>query len=290
LEIIVEDAMYRLSRTVPVNEPSKSFLSRHDVWSGLLMKANNALPYVPIMQKCEVVERGDQWLVRDILLAGVPLREKVTFEPEERVIFERTQGSELGRIENVIGEDASGNLTLTFSFGLKKDGVPEDSDAEKAHFAPMEGAYMGAVASTLAAVRKTVDEQGREKLPLKPADTSGDTAWIYEYYRAADSLNMDRMLALHTDDAALTFANYPTVRGKAALQAVIGGVWSKIKGMSHSLTGAWSVSGGETGIAEAIVMYTRNDDSVYTIKSATVLRRRDGKICDMRIHADATQL
>jgi hypothetical protein len=254
------------------------------------MKANNALPYVPMMQKCEVVERGDDWLLRDILLNGVSLREKVTFEPEQRVIFERVQGSELGRIENVIGEDAGGNLTLTFAFGLKKDGVPEGSEAETAHFAPMEGAYMGAVASTLAAVRKTVDEQGREKFPLQAPDTTGDTGWIYEYYRAADSLNMERLLAQHTDDTALTFANYPTVRGKPAMQAVLGGVWSKIKGMSHSLTGAWSVNGGEVGIAEAIVMYTRLDDSIYTIKAGTVLRRRGDKVSDIRIHADATQL
>ena len=75
--------MYQLSRTVPVNEPKKSFLSRHDVWNGLLMKANNALPYVPEMKKCDVVEQGDGWLVRDIMLKDVPLREKVTFEPEK---------------------------------------------------------------------------------------------------------------------------------------------------------------------------------------------------------------
>jgi hypothetical protein len=92
------------------------------------------------------------------------------------VIFERTRGSELGRIENVIGEDANGNLTLTFAFSLKKDGVPEGSEAEKAHFAPMEGAYLGAVASTLAAVRRTVDEKGREHLaPKHPTDAAGDT-------------------------------------------------------------------------------------------------------------------
>jgi len=282
--------MYRLSRTIPVNEPSKSFLSRHEVWSGLLMKANNALPYVPMMQKCEVVERGDGWLVRDIMLNGVPLRERVTFEPEQRVIFERTQGPELGRIENVIGEDAGGNLTLTFSFGLKKDGVPEGSEAETAHFAPMEGAYMGAVASTLAAVRRTVDDQGREKLPLAAADVAGDNGWIYEYYRAADSLKMERLLAQHTDDTALTFANYPTVHGKAALEAVIGDLWKRIKGMSHSLTGAWSINGGEVGVAEAIVMYTRLNDTTHAIKACTVLRRRGGKVSDMRIHADATQL
>jgi hypothetical protein len=84
------------------------------------------------MKKCEVIEQGDGWLVRDIMLKDVPLREKVTFEPEQRVIFERTRGSELGRIENIIGEDANGNLTLTFAFSLKKDGVPEGSEGEGA--------------------------------------------------------------------------------------------------------------------------------------------------------------
>jgi hypothetical protein len=186
-----EGEMFQLSRTIPVNEPKKSFLSRHDVWTGLLMKANNALPYVPEMKKCEVVETGDGWLIRDIMLKDIPLREKVTFEPEQRVIFERTRGSELGRIENVIGEDANGNLTLTFAFSLRRDGIPEGSEAEKAHFAPMEGAYLGAVASTLAAVRRTVDEKGREHLPpnIRPTRrairagstiiTAPSTPWIW---------------------------------------------------------------------------------------------------------------
>jgi len=88
-----------------INEPSKPLLSRHDVWTGLEMKANNALPYVPIMQKCEVIEHGDRWLMRNIVVNNVPLQERVTFEPEQRVIFERVAGSEPGRIENIIGED-----------------------------------------------------------------------------------------------------------------------------------------------------------------------------------------
>src|SRR3984893_1215190 len=98
--------MYKLSRTISVNEPGKPLLSRHDVWTGLEMKANNALPFVAIMQKCEVREHGQGRLPRDIVVNNVPLREKVTFEPEQRVIFERIGGSEPGRIENVIGEDA----------------------------------------------------------------------------------------------------------------------------------------------------------------------------------------
>jgi ketosteroid isomerase-like protein len=283
--------MYKLSRTIPVNEPGKPYLSPHDVWSGLLMKANNALPYVPIMQKCEVIERGDGWLIRDILLNNVPLREKVTFEPETRVVFDRIDCSEMGRIENIIGEDDQGNLTLTFSFGLTTAGIPSDSPEENRHFSPMEGAYMGAVASTLAAVRRTAEEKGRENIPLKdPRDAAGDNGWIFEFFRVADSTDMDRFLALHTDDVACTVANHPTAHGKEGLRAGIGGLWSRIKGMSHSVSGAWSLHDGTMGIAETTCMYTRKDDSTYIIRPCTTLRRRDGKIYELRIHADMTQL
>jgi len=151
--------MYELSRTVPVNEPGQPVLTRHDVWLGLVMKANNALPYVPQMKKCEVVEQGEGWLLRDILLGEEALRERVTFEPEERVVFERVAGNEPGRIENRLAMDERGHLTLTFSFSLTRKGLEGDPEAEKRHFAPMEGMYFNAVASTLAAVRRMVGEK-----------------------------------------------------------------------------------------------------------------------------------
>jgi Acetylaranotin biosynthesis cluster protein L/SnoaL-like domain len=279
--------MYKLSRTIPVNEAGKPLLSRHDVWTGLEMKANNALPFVPIMQKCEVIERGDGWLTRDILLSGVPLRERVTFEPERRVIFERIAGSEPGRIENVIGEDAQGDLTLTFSFALSKEGLASGSEAENRHFAPMEGAYLGAVASTLGAVRRTVEERGREAIPFRASsDTAGDTGWMFEFFRVADSRDLPRFLALHTDDVQLTVANYPTVTGKEALASSIGGLWSRLQGMSHSVAAAWSLHGDTVGIAETLCMYTRLDGSTLTVRPCTVLRRRGALICDMRIYVD----
>ena len=210
--------MYKLSRTILVNEPSKITLSRHDVWAGLLMKANNALPYVPIMQKCEVIDRGEGWLTRDILLKDVPLREKVTFEPETRVIFDRIGGDELGRIENVIGEDEKGNLSLTFSFGLTKKGIPEGGDAEQKHFGQMEGDYFGAVASTLAALRRTVEE-GREKLPLtEPIDAEGDTGWMYEFFRSADSLDVRAARGAHDGRCAPDIRQLPDRHRQARLQ------------------------------------------------------------------------
>jgi hypothetical protein len=273
--------VYRLSRTIPVNEAGKVYLSRHDVWTGLMMKAQNALPYVPQMQKCEVLEEGDRWLLRDIIFNNTPLRERVTFEPEARVIFDRVGGPELGRIENIIGEDEHGNLTLTFAFGLTKEGIAENTDAERAHFAPMEGAYMGAVAATLGAVRRTVVEQGRDKIPPMSPD---------DVFKVVDSLQIEPFVELFTDDVQLTFGNHPTSTGKAALRGAIGGLWSQISGMSHSLSGAWSLHEGRLGIAESTVMYTRLDGSLYFARPATVLRRRGEKISQLRIHVDINGL
>lgn len=281
--------MYRLSRTIPVNEAGKVYLSRHDVWTGLLMKAQNALPYVPQMQKCTVLEEGEGWLLRDIVFNNTPSRERVTFEPETRVVFDRVGGVEQGRIENMIGEDENGNLTLTFSFGLTRQGL--NTEAELAHFAPMEGAYMGAVAATLGAVRRTVIEQGRDKIPpASPDDVLGDNKWIYDFFKVTDTLQMEPFLELFTDDVQLTFGNSPTITGKAALRAGIGGLWSRIAGMSHSLSGAWSMHEGRVGIAQSTAMYTRLDGSLYIAQPATVLHRRGEKISQLGIHVDINGL
>jgi hypothetical protein len=119
---------------------------------------------------------------------------------------------------------------------------------------------------------------------------SASNRWIYEYFEEADSLDLARLLARHTDDVLLTFANYPTVAGKQKFGEAIGGLWARLRAMSHSLTGAWSLERDQVGIAESTVTYTRKDGSLFTAKACTVLRRRDGKVADIRIHVDLTGL
>lgn len=270
--------MYKLSRTILVNEPSKTTLSRHDVWAGLLMKANNALPYVPIMSKCEVIERGEGWLTRDILLKDVPLREKVSFEPEKRVIFDRIGGDELGRIENIIGEDEKGNLTLTFSFGLTKKGIPEGSDAEQKHFAQMEGAYFGAVASTLAAVRRTVDEA-----------RAAAADWTAAFFRDADTLVVETLISWFAETVEVRFGNGAPIHGIAAAEQAFRQFYSSLSGMRHRREAL--VSSGDLAAQMAVVTYIRKDGSEVSMPVASHLRRvGDRKIDRLWIFIDLAPL
>jgi hypothetical protein len=146
--------MIERTKAIAVNEPGMPRLTRSDVFAGLTMKANNALPFVPAITKCDVVERrSPQQFVRDIELRGQTMRELVTLEPERRVSFDRIAGPVLGTICNEIEESESGALRLRFSFRLTLDGVAAGSDEEAMHARNMEAEYVRAVEATLSAIR-----------------------------------------------------------------------------------------------------------------------------------------
>jgi hypothetical protein len=154
--------MIELSHSVPVSDPSDPdapVLTRDDVWEGLVMKAENALPFVPKMEKCVVVEQRENFILRDIRFGGDDLREAVTLTPKTKVEFRRVEGRVLGVITNEILESPSGDLELKFSFALEIDGVDPGSREEREYEETMRDAYMGAVGATMNAIRQMVAQR-----------------------------------------------------------------------------------------------------------------------------------
>jgi hypothetical protein len=146
--------MIYVSHQLPVNEAGHPYLDRAAVWDGLVMKANNALPFVPAMTFCEVVVRhGDHVFDRDIEFRGQRFTERITLEPPHRVVFTRIAGPVLGTIANEV-EGPDGDLRLRFSFALVVTGIEGGSAEEKAYADGMTADYLKAVAATLAAMRR----------------------------------------------------------------------------------------------------------------------------------------
>jgi len=146
--------MIFVSHQLPVNEDGQPELTRADMWSGLLMKANDALPFVPAMTFCQVTQRyGDTCFDRDIEFRGQRFTERITLEEPHRVVFTRIAGPVLGTISNEI-EGEAGDLRLRFSFALVVAGVEGGSAAEQEYAGGMTGDYLKAVSATLAAIRR----------------------------------------------------------------------------------------------------------------------------------------
>jgi hypothetical protein len=144
-----------VSKTLPVNEGDARPLDRDQVWDGLVRKASNALPFVPAMTHCQVLEQFDERTFdREIELRGQRLVERVVLEPKVRVSFTRIEGDVLGVIANEIEEDGAGALHLRFSYALVLKGVPPGSDDEQTYADGMAGDYLSALQATLDAIRR----------------------------------------------------------------------------------------------------------------------------------------
>jgi ketosteroid isomerase-like protein len=269
--------MISLERAVPVNPSGTvSQISRADVWRGLVLKADNALPFVPQMTYCKVLEReSPHRFVREIEFKGDRMRERVTLEPERQVTFERLSGPVRGTIRNFIDEKADGTLWLRFAFALELEGATAGSRAEKDYAASMEKAYLGAVDATLGAIRRLHDETtGAMHAPKWLRDDYGDVA----------AQRMDDFLAHHTHDARVFFGNNPPCVGKEQIQQAIGGLWRTIDGLSHRFVHVWLQ--GDTAILEAAITCRRKDGGRVTVPCVSILERRDGKVSELRVHMD----
>jgi hypothetical protein len=151
---IGEPAMIYVTRALPVNVPGEPALNRDQVWDGLVLKANNALPFVPAMTECEVTQRLDELTFdRDIVFRGAPFSERITLQPPRRVIFTRIAGPVLGTICNEI-EDQDGELSLRFSFSVVVMDIAPGAPEEKQYADGMTADYLGAVDATLSAMRR----------------------------------------------------------------------------------------------------------------------------------------
>lgn len=149
--------MFTLDHTIVVND-EEPHLNRAQIWKGLLLKAENPVPFLEAMSACTVIDRGENWLLRDFTLRGEDMQERVTFEPQERVTFVRTKSSAMGTILNEIVELDDGEMGLRFTFSLEVDGLDHGS-AEEAEFAErMSQSYFQGVGSTLAEIRRQVRE------------------------------------------------------------------------------------------------------------------------------------
>jgi hypothetical protein len=146
--------MINATHRLPVNEDGQPELDQADVWDGLVLKANNALPFVPAMRSCEVTARlSDTVFDRDIEFRGQAMTERITLAEPHRVVFTRIAGPVLGTIANEIEREGD-ELYLRFSFALVVGGVEGGSAAEQEYADGMTGDYLKAVAATLAAMRR----------------------------------------------------------------------------------------------------------------------------------------
>jgi len=148
--------MYTYSACLEINPPSAGLeLTHAQVWRGLTMKAENAVPFVPGMESCVVLERYADGFLREIVLRGERMRERITFTEPIQVRFERVEDP--GWITNLVSESDFG-LLLSFTFAVTFRGIAPGSEDERRRGQSMQASYLLAMQTTLDTVRRLAAE------------------------------------------------------------------------------------------------------------------------------------
>ena len=150
--------MYALSAAIEVNPPGEPVpLTRAQLWRGLVMKAEDAVQFVPLITRCDLIERTDDGFIREVELRGAIMRERISFTPEIEVRFVRLDTPYGGWITNCIHDSPHG-LLLSFSFSMSFPGIPDGSPAEREAGDAVRESYLGAIVTTLATTRRLVSQ------------------------------------------------------------------------------------------------------------------------------------
>ena len=112
--------------------------------------------------------------------------------------------------------------------------------------------------------------------------------WYEDFYAGVDAMDPTIVDQFCSPDTTVRFANHPAAVGPEAVRESPEYLWSTIAGLRHQIIEV--IEDGDRAVVEAVVEYTRHDQTVVSIPVATAIRRRDGLIVSQRIYIDMTPL
>jgi hypothetical protein len=121
----------------PLIEP----LSRAQLWSGLLHRVENPVPFLPGLESCTILERNDNGLLRELDFGAAVIHDRVTLLALHWVNFV-IQPSPVhagGSLQITIEEPESAHLFLRFAYQTTL--ASQENDEDRAYIEYVKSAY-----------------------------------------------------------------------------------------------------------------------------------------------------
>lgn len=147
---------------VEINDPLNPLiepLTREQLWRGLVLRAEDPVPFVVGLDQCTVVERFHGGLRRELRFGHVIVRDCVTFEPEAQRIRYDTQAEPdmpAAHLTVTIEEPSEGALWVRFEYDSGSTALPLSMDAVYDDF--RRSAYKEADIDTISRIRQLAVE------------------------------------------------------------------------------------------------------------------------------------
>ncbi len=133
-------------------------LSRGQLWRGLVLRAEQPGLSVLALDDCRILQRGADYLDRELRFGELRIRDRVRFVPMESVVYETEATATLpaGRLTMAIEEPLPGRLFVRFTYSYVMERGEAALDRFYARY--LRQAYIEADSDTIATIRRLARE------------------------------------------------------------------------------------------------------------------------------------
>lgn len=141
---------------IEVNDPANPLirqLSREELWFGLLCRVEDPRPFLPGLERCEILARNQETVHRRLHFGAVAIEDRVTLMPLQSVCFEIQANAEHvgGSLTISIEEPQKGVLFLRFAYAT---GLAEKQGSEDEQYVEfVKSAYRESDLDTMRVIR-----------------------------------------------------------------------------------------------------------------------------------------
>jgi hypothetical protein len=151
-----ENAAMKFEHLVEINDPGNPLippLTRQQLWQGLMARAEDATPFLPGLDACIIVDRGDCRLDRRLDFGNAAIDDRVTWEAGQWMRFDvaATDTHAGGSLTISIEEPEAGHLFLRFAYATTLGEAANDQDAAYAEY--VKSAYHESDVETVRVIR-----------------------------------------------------------------------------------------------------------------------------------------
>lgn len=112
---------------------------------------------------------------------------------------------------------------------------------------------------------------------------------LTDYFAVMEAKDYDRLADFFADGVSLTFANAPTVTGKAVVLAQLAAIGGKVDSLAHPLVNVWQQDSGVV-VFEVDSVWRFPDGFEATIRACSIFTIDGQKFTDQRIYVDNSPL
>ncbi len=147
---------------IEINDPRNPLLTMftpEQVWRGLLRRVERPKDFLPQLNRCHIVLRGDRTLVRELDFGAFVVRDRVRLTPQREITFDTDSAPNIStaRLTISVEQPSEHQLQLRFTYHVQRQ--PADDAEMEAHYDRyLQAAYLQADIESVKIMRMLLAE------------------------------------------------------------------------------------------------------------------------------------